>query len=428
MKRFGHVYYGLLGLPLAMASLPMYVQLPAYYTQQLGLPMAAVGYVLFFTRLFDTFQDPFIGVLINRYKASHPFSYIVGGVMLALAFSALWLPPQWIRVDQQLSLIWIGFMLFFAYTAHSLLNIAYLSWGAELGKETGAAANSATLLGAATWREGFGLLGVILASIAPAFLLVVTLEVQREKLTLYSGLFAISLALSIFILLKFASRPHEYRTNHSSLRSQIRHIIADKKIRPLFLAYLINSLAVALPASLMLFFVDQQIGANEKLPQFLVSYFVSGAIGLPIWLFCAKRFGSRIVWQASLLISILAFIGAAFLVRGDIALYTLICITSGLCLGADLVLPPVLLSEKLGTSTQHASYFGVWTFLGKIALATSSLSLPLLDFLQKNANFIGATKGLIDNLALVLCYALIPCALKILTFICLIDTHGRNTK
>lgn len=428
MKRFGHVFYGLLGLPLAMASLPMYVQLPAYYTQQLGLPMAAVGYVLFFTRLFDTFQDPFLGVLINRYKASHPLSYIVGGVLMALAFAALWLPPIWIQRDLHLSLVWIGFMLFFAYSAHSLLNIAYLSWGAELGKETGPETNSATLLGAATWREAFGLLGVILASIAPAFLLIGTPDEQRDKLAVYCGLFGVAIALSIFVLLKFASRPHEYQTNQSSLRSQISQISTDKKVRPLFLAYLINSLAVALPASLMLFFVDQQIGANEKLPQFLVSYFVSGAIGLPVWLLCAKRFGSRIVWQVSLLISIFAFIGAAFLTRGDVNGYTIICITSGLCLGADLVLPPVLLSEQLGTSTQHASYFGVWTFLGKIALATSSLSLPLLDFLQKNADFIGATKGLVDNIALVMCYALIPCALKILTFICLIDSHKRNTK
>ena len=32
--------YGLLGLPLAMAALPVYVQIPAYYSSNLGVALA----------------------------------------------------------------------------------------------------------------------------------------------------------------------------------------------------------------------------------------------------------------------------------------------------------------------------------------------------------------------------------------------------
>lgn len=424
MKAKSHIYYGLLGLPLAMASLPLYVQLPGFYTQQLGLPIAAIGYVLFFTRILDTVQDPFLGLLINRFQAYKPTWYIVGGLMMAGAFAGLWIIPTQANETFQV-LAWIATMLFIAYSAHSMLNIAYLSWGAALGQDKDEGGLK-SLLGAATWREACGLCGVILASIAPAFVLVQDDAQRKNNLIYYAVFFAFILALSLASLLRFAEKP-SIKPEEQTKPVQLRDVVVDRKVRPLFTAYLINSLAVALPASLMLFFVDQQIGASDRLPQFLVSYFLSGAVGLPAWLFCAKKFGCRRVWQTSLLISIAAFVGAAFLGKGDAVLYTLICITSGLCLGADLVLPPVLLSQQIEDTQSHASYFGVWTFLGKIALASSGLILPLLDYLQKSPSFSSLSQGIIENLPLVFCYALIPCVLKILTFICLIGTHTRNS-
>ena len=42
-------------------------------------------------------------------------------------------------------------------------------------------------------------------------------------------------------------------------------VVKDKLARPLFIAHLMNSLAIALPASLMIFFVERQIGNAEKL-------------------------------------------------------------------------------------------------------------------------------------------------------------------
>ena len=58
--------YGALGLPLAMAALPVYVQAPAYYAGTLGLPLATTGVVLFAARLVDTVQDPWLGRWIDR--------------------------------------------------------------------------------------------------------------------------------------------------------------------------------------------------------------------------------------------------------------------------------------------------------------------------------------------------------------------------
>lgn len=436
MKNRGLICYGILGLPLAMVSLPLYVQLPAFYSNQFHLSLSSIGYVLFAARLLDTLQDPFLGGLISRHGLQKKIWYIGASIAIILSFTALWLPQQQLLGSMTGLLIWLAFMLYIAYSAHSILNISYLAWGAALDRQssnhkTDRKHTSATLLGAATWREAFALIGVIVASIVPSVITSnsrLSSSQQSSYFLYYSMLFAAILAFAVLCLLRFATRPNTTESSAASygLVDELKSVAADKIARPLFIAYLMNSLAVALPASLMIFFVYRQIGSIEKLPQFLVSYFLAGAIGLPVWLSAATRFGSLKVWQFSLLIAIAAFVGAAFLGRGDVAAYTIICITSGLCLGADLVLPPVLLAERIQTADRKASYFGIWTFLGKVALACSGLSLPLMAYLESEVWLRKASQGLIDNIGLILCYALIPCALKLLTFICLIGI--RTTK
>ena len=58
MKQSALAAYGALGLPLAMAMLPIYVLVPNFYAADLGLGLALTGSVLFLARLLDTVQDP----------------------------------------------------------------------------------------------------------------------------------------------------------------------------------------------------------------------------------------------------------------------------------------------------------------------------------------------------------------------------------
>ena len=60
------ILYGLPGLPLAMLGLPLYVYLPTFYTNELGLPLSVVGAALLAARLLDVLTDPFIGWLNDR--------------------------------------------------------------------------------------------------------------------------------------------------------------------------------------------------------------------------------------------------------------------------------------------------------------------------------------------------------------------------
>ena len=48
--------YGQLGLPLAVLALPLYVLLPAFYADSLGLGLATVGTVLLAARIWDVME------------------------------------------------------------------------------------------------------------------------------------------------------------------------------------------------------------------------------------------------------------------------------------------------------------------------------------------------------------------------------------
>ena len=154
--------YGLLGLPLAFVALPLYVILPNFYARDFGVPLATLGAVLLAARLLDAVIDPLIGRWCDRLFA-HSLRAVLGfgaasAVLLAVGFGLLFFPPT--RQPQAL-VVWATGLLIATYAAYSALSVAHQSWGAMLG---GDEAQRSRIVG---WREGLGLVGVVLASVTP---------------------------------------------------------------------------------------------------------------------------------------------------------------------------------------------------------------------------------------------------------------------
>ena len=172
--------YGLMGFPLAFVALPLYVVLPNYYARAFGVPLATLGAVLLGARLFDALIDPLLGRWSDRLYRSSTRNVLGWGAgaaaLLGLGFAMLFFPPV---SNMTPLLVWVTFSLLVTYVAFSLLSILHQSWGAMLG---GDEAQRGRIV---AWREGLGLLGVILASIAPVAL----------GLTATTALFFVALAL-----------------------------------------------------------------------------------------------------------------------------------------------------------------------------------------------------------------------------------------
>lgn len=394
--------YGLLGLPLAFVALPLYVFLPNHYATHFGVPLATLGAVLLGARLLDAFIDPLLGRfsdgLFARSIASVLAFGAVAALLLAAGFAGLLFPPT--RAAGPL-IVWAAVLLVLTYAAYSALSIAHQSWGAMLG---GDEAQRGRIVG---WREGLGLLGVVLASIVPPLL----------GLPATALLFVVALGLGWWAWTQ-ALRPAPAPQHRAP---DIWLPFRRPAFRRLLAVFVFNGIASAVPATLVLFFVQDRLQASKALePAFLGSYFLCAALSIPLWLRAVRHIGLARSWRAGMVLAMAVFVWATQLGAGDTAAFLAICALSGVALGADLALPSALLAGVIAEAGDRGqtegAYFGWWNFATKLNLALAAgLSLPLLSLF-------GYAPGARDASALqalVVAYCLLPCVLKLVAAVAL---------
>ena len=402
----GGFTYGLLGLPLAFVALPLYVILPNHYAKAFGVPLATLGAILLGARLFDAVIDPLLGRLSDRLFADSASAVLrlgaLAAVVLAIGFALLFFP----LVSSPNALVaWASVVLVVTYAAYSALSVSHQSWGAMLGGDE--TQRSRTV----AWREGLGLVGVVLASITPVAL----------GLPATTALFFVALLLG-WLAWTGAPRPvARPRTLGRAVPGQIWLPLQQSAFRRLLAVFLLNGIASAVPATLVLFFIQDRLQAPQNMePLFLGAYFVSAALSIPLWLVIVKRLGLARSWLAGMLLAIAVFGWATQLSAGDTTAFLLVCALSGVALGTDLALPGAMLAgviQKAGQAGQtEGAYFGWWNFATKLNLALAAgLALPLLGVFGYEPGARDA-QGLS---ALVIAYCVLPCVLKLAAAACL---------
>ena len=395
--------YGLLGLPLAFVALPLYVILPNHYAREFGMPLALLGAILLGARLFDALIDPLLGRLSDRLFAQSTRSVLrlgaVAALALALGFALLFFPPQSVQDAPGALAFWAGACLTLTYTAYSALSVSHQSWGAMLG------GNEAERSRIVAWREGLGLIGVVLASITPVAL----------GLPATTALFFIAL-LAGWLAWRRAPEPPVRRTQTLAVRSALWLPLQSRAFRRLLAVFMLNGIASAVPATLVLFFIQDRLQAPQSLePLFLGSYFLAAALSIPLWLALVKRLGLARTWLVGMALAIAVFAWATQLGAGHTLAFAVVCALSGVALGTDLALPGALLAGLIQANghagQSEGAYFGWWNFATKLNLALAAgLALPLLGLF-------GYAPGSRDAAALdalVVAYCVLPCVLKLL--------------
>ncbi|MBS7781575.1 MFS transporter [Acidovorax sp. CCYZU-2555] len=391
--------YGALAAPLAFVSLPLYVNLPHHYASVAGAPLAALGGVLLATRALDALIDPALGRLADRLfargQAHALWAALLGCVLLALGFAALWHPPTG---SETAMLVWLAGALLLTTLAYSAVCILHQAWGTRWG---GAPAWRARVT---AWREGATLIGVLLASALPLWL----------GFDATSVLLALGLMLGLWSLQRVKLGVACAAALPPSADLPQRSPWANAGFRWLMLVFMLNGVASAIPATLLPFFVADRLQAPQWQPLFLLGYFGAAALGLPLWVRAVARWGLAPSWRAGMGLSVLAFVGTPWLGAGDGALFALICVASGLALGADLALPAALLTgviHQAGAGGRgEGRYLGWWTCATKLNLALAAgLALPLLSW----AGYRSGSTDAAALQALAWLYAGLPCLLKL---------------
>ena len=394
--------YGLLGLPLAFVALPLYVILPNHYAREFGVPLALLGAILLAARLFDAFIDPLLGRASDRLFARSAKAVLgwgaIAALVLALGFTLLFFPLASVVKTPAALTIWVSVMLMVTYAAYSALSVSHQSWGAMLG------GNEAQRSRIVAWREGLGLLGVVLASVSPVAL----------GLPITTAIFFIALAVG-WLAWTRAVRPVAKNLSPASSAGALWLPFKTARFRRLLAVFMLNGIASAVPATLVLFFIQDLLQAPASMePLFLGSYFLSAALSIPLWLAVVKRLGLASAWLCGMLLAVAVFSWASQVGAGQTGHFLAICALSGVALGTDLALPGALLAGVIqvngDSGRSEGAYFVWWNFATKLNLALAAgLALPLLGLF----GYAPGVRNPQSLEALVFAYCVLPCVLKL---------------
>ena len=249
------------------------------------------------------------------------------------------------------------------------------------------------------------LLGVVLATMAPTLL--ASLGSERQGYPAFGVLLA-----TLCVIIAIGTAPM-WRTSVKITAPISFEALKKAGALRLLLIALTNSLPVAITATLFLFFVEDRLQLAGWAGALLLLFFLSAGMSVPVWTKMAKRIGGRAVLLVAMPIAIFGFSYAAFLTAGDFWPFILVCVVSGMAVGADLVVLPAMFSIALTEHGLNASTaFGLWSFAGKLGLALAAfLVLPYLE----QSGFTPGTQNSDAALQrLTFAYAILPCILKII--------------
>jgi Na+/melibiose symporter-like transporter len=199
-------------------------------------------------------------------------------------------------------------------------------------------------------------------------------------------------------------------SQRSTLREAVALLLRPSPFRRLLLAFLLNGLGNAIPATLFLLYVTHVLEEPSAAGPMLFLYFICSAVSVPFWVKLSRRWGKHRSWCIAVAGSCLFFAATPFLGSGDTALYAVIVVGTGLMIGADLALPAAINGDLIewdaleNRQRRPGLFFALWGTASKLAYALAvGLMFPALDFVGFDAT---VSNSPADVRTLALLYAL----------------------
>ena len=388
--------YGAPSVAGAAMAIPVAIHVNAFYSDTVLVPLAWIALAAALARVLDAIVDPFVGWLSDhthtRWGRRRPW-IAVATPLAALVFFALFAPP--ISLSTQNAAVWFGATLM----AFFMLNMLYGLPHAALGPELTLDYHERSSL--FSWREGFALVGTLVAAVVPGILINVLGDERRAFADMAIAYGALMVTLYWLLVWRVRERPDFVRRKSNPLVPGVRRSLRNRPFVVLFACYVVASIPGAIPGLMMPYFSRYVLNppplpaadAQSWLSIFLAAYFLSGLICLPAWLAVAKRIGKLKTWLASFVMGITGGIALLLLGPGDNVACVVILAWAGSSFGAGLFLPPAIQADVIDYDELHsgkrreAQYLALWGMVPKfIVIPSASLPLALIAWLGYQPN------------------------------------------
>lgn len=379
--------YGFPSLPLASLYFSIYVLLGEFYFDNYGLSLSIIGSTFIIIRLFDAFSDPIMGYIsdnfISKYGKRKPW-VMIGGTIFVFSTWFLFVP-----IFNSVGFNYFFFWLLMATIGWTVAYAPYYAMGAELSMDYLERSNVTFC------RELFTILGIVIASLLYSISFDFEYNIFRNGISSKEGLIQICIFSSFVFLFSmifflFLHKDKNELSNNINNNFNIFEIFSSLQkqelMRKLLFSHFINGLANGLPPALFVFFVNSILKSPELTGFLLFLYFLGALMGVPLWVFLSSKYDKHRVWCCAMIYACFIFMFVLFLEEGDLTLFVVICIFSGLALSADLAIPSSIQAdiidlEFLKTGKRlTAQFFAFWGVVSKAAVALSTgIALILLD-------------------------------------------------
>ena len=386
--------YSLPSIPLAAAQIAVYIAVPAIYSKIAAVGIGITGLVIMISRVIDMITDPILGTYLDRMveKIGWKFWLLIGFPLISIGIFVLFNPLDGLEI---ISLL-LG--IIFVTLGWTFFSIPW--WGIGIAISN---SNSNDRFKVVSFRELLTIPGVILG-----LFLIHFSNISGEIFLIISILFLSPL------FIKKIPIPNISNVKGISYFLNIKNLFKNNSnFKYLCLSYFFIGLSNGVTSILFILFVEFIIGGSPQ--NFLSIYFISAFMGLPFVYMLASKYNKKRIWTSFIILACICFLPVVFLSNNSTTLFMVICIISGFCLSADLIIPSSIQADIIYKEQQQnknvlvGKIYSVWSFIQKLSLALSAgVCLPLLGYFGFNPSEVNT-----QLLPLSFAYGIIPIILRI---------------
>lgn len=394
------LWFSLPSAPLLALALPISIFLPPYYATHLGLPLATVSAVFVAARLFDLAIDPVLGGWQDRTTSRFGRRRVWILASAAPLMMLVWF--AFIGIPQGAPPIAATATILALYGVFAAMMIAHIAWAGEL-RPTYHGRTAA--LGA---LQITGLVGQIAMLALAAYVVQSGLGDDADAVHAMGWTVFAAIPVCVLICCWLTPEPNVPPQPHLGLREAFKAIATNAPLRGVLVPDLLTGIATGVQAGLFLFFFQHVLLFWRESQTLLFIYFVSGLIGVPVWVWLGKKLGKHRALQLACLYLGATLIILPFLPKAQFALTAFLMFLGGLGTAAPGLLlrsmmADVVDEDEIKTEARRTGlYFGLLLTTNKVGYVAGPLTYVFLDI----AGFDAAARAANSSTALLTLSAL----------------------
>ncbi|MCT4685888.1 MFS transporter [Vallitalea sp.] len=361
-----------------------------FFTNVLGISLAAVGIIMLVARIWDGINDPIMGSIVDKTNTSRGKyrPYLIWGMIpLAITTILLFYAPN---IGNMGKVIYGAIIYILWGMSYTFANIPYMSMQSTLSFDSNERTKIITL------KNIFTMFGIILCSVIVPGLAIKQDGVHGEGF-LISGIIGAILVIVCMGITYKSTEKYKYVEDKKEVKITIKErvaaVINNKALILLAISLLLISIQQALIGASNYFFVDV-LGRGD----IVMIYTLTGAFAMLISMILmpiAMKFEKKTIMGAGMIIYALASIIFYFIPNTNISGFVIFNVIRGIGLGFCMIIIWSMIADSVDYATlttgkqQGGIVFSTSTFMQK---AAGGIGGALINFLLAIIGFVPAAE------------------------------------